>query len=66
MAYILDRKADKKCRCGVTVVFTLDDLRHYHHDVDGNNVYVVCPSCGTDIDVYKESADKGWVERDPL
>jgi hypothetical protein len=48
--------------CKQLVCFEYRDMRHYRHDVDGNNVYVTCPGCSRDINFYKHAIERGWVE----
>lgn len=50
------------CGCKQEICFQKYDMKHYRHDVDGNNVYVECPSCYKRIDFYKEAVSNGWVK----
>ena len=49
--------------CKKDVCFSLRDMRHYAHDVDGNNVYIVCPTCNQNISCWREAIFYGWVPR---
>lgn len=51
--------------CSKDVCFEVSDMRHFSHDVEGNNVYVVCPGCGTTLPIYRQAVNLGWVEADP-
>jgi len=54
------------CKTCGTFKIRKKDLKHYRHDVDGNNVYVECPGCKQPVSCYKEAVEFGWVEPDQL
>ena len=47
--------------CKQTIEFEAIDLRHYAHDVDGNHVYISCPSCFQRNPCSDIAIQKGWV-----
>lgn len=55
--------AELKCgSCNKQVCFKFKDMKHYRHDVDGNNVYITCPNCETNLSCYKQAVSYNWVE----
>lgn len=55
-------KATVECPgCKRTIKFHRQELMHYRHDVDGNNVYVTCNKCLLNVTVSKIAIDMGWV-----
>jgi hypothetical protein len=53
-------------KCSCYLEFHRSDLKHYRHDVEGNNVYVECTSCNQPVSCYKQAVEAGWVEPDQL
>ncbi len=55
-----------ECKTCGTFGILKQDLKHYRHDVEGNNVYVECPCCNQPVSCYKQAVEAGWVEPDQL
>ena len=47
--------------CHQVIEFTSSDLRHYRHDVDGNNVFIRCPDCQRELPCSQLAIARGWV-----